>query len=96
MSSRRRYEILEQQALALDESDEELAERIRGVMDFLWFKRLSPDDKKYLNSRGTMSVSEPAMVVERVSLYVQVETQAVSYEIKQPVIDPNPSNMMVH
>jgi hypothetical protein len=51
--TRKLYELFEQQTLRLDDqNDEELAERIRALMDFVWYKRLSPDDRRVLNARG--------------------------------------------
>jgi hypothetical protein len=53
--TRRLYLELERQMLRLDdEGDEELADRIRDLMDFVWFQRFSPEDRRVLNARGSV------------------------------------------
>jgi hypothetical protein len=53
--TRRLYLEMEQQMLRLDdERDEELSDRIRDLMDFVWLQRFSPEDRSVLNARGSV------------------------------------------
>jgi len=54
------YESLEPLALALDDTHQELAEKVRTLMDSVWAK-LSPDDKSQLNSRGDLALRPPTI-----------------------------------
>ena len=71
-STRRLYEELEQQTLRLDQAaDEELADRIRDLMDFVWYKRLSAEDRGALNARGAVEYDwlfEPAILTPHYQL----------------------------
>lgn len=46
------YELLEKQALKFDDSDNNFSEKIRYLMDFIWNKHLTKEDKKFINSRN--------------------------------------------
>lgn len=46
------YLDLERKALAADETSEPVADAVRGIMDTVWSKHLSPNDRQWLNARG--------------------------------------------
>lgn len=53
----RLYLQLEQETLRLDDAgDDELAEKIRTLMDCIWHERLSPLEKADLNARGHVKI----------------------------------------
>jgi hypothetical protein len=58
MNAKRLYELLEQQSLRLDEEgDDDLAERIRSVMDFIWYGRLTGPQREALNARTAVLIA---------------------------------------
>jgi hypothetical protein len=58
MNAKHMYEVLEQYSLGLDDDgDDDLAEKVRGVMDFLWYRRLSKTEKSTLNARSGVVVA---------------------------------------
>lgn len=53
------YELLEQQTLRLDaEEDEDFSERLRELMDFIWYERLTQEDRNALNARSVVERGE--------------------------------------
>lgn len=47
------YRILSAQASMLDGGDDDMAELIRCVLDFIWFRRLTESERKQLDADGT-------------------------------------------
>jgi hypothetical protein len=53
------YELLEQQTLRLDaEEDQDFSERLRELMDFIWYERLTQEDRNALNARSVVEREE--------------------------------------
>lgn len=48
------YEELEAAALSVEDINDELAEQIRVIMDGLWAKRLSSEERRQMNSRDSV------------------------------------------
>lgn len=75
------YTLLEQETLRLDEAgDDELAERLRTVMDFVWYQRLSAAERANLNSRGAVGVAlvaSPPRRIEAENTYAGANLTAI-------------------
>jgi hypothetical protein len=46
------YVSLEGHAVSLNGEDNELAERVHDLMDFIWYKRFSTEEKQHINDRS--------------------------------------------
>lgn len=68
-----KYEALEQLTLQLDdENDYELSDKIRDIMDVIWFSRLTEFERARLNCRGEVVRNETAPLRELTVMKVNI------------------------